>query len=407
MQQHQASRTKIHDITDGLRTDKTREEYCRAFNAFFRYTKLTSKEELLKLDPQDIEELIIEYLTEYLLKQRHLKYSSITLYKAATLHFFVINRITLNKDWISKLVRRPDTDNNLGAAATEVEDRAYTDEEIQKLLAAADERFRVVFLLLAATGMRIGGVAELMVGHLSKFSPNPLGINSYLIRVYQQSSREDRYYCFATPELTEAIDSYLDYRKRFGEAINPDSPLIREQFDIEDPWAIKHHVKPLARKTYDKMIARFMKKAGLSFPTIIETGSKRTLKRRPVAQTMGFRKRAMTKMIQAKVDYDCREYLIGHKRSRGLNVSYDRTSEVDRFIEWSKAINLLTVDPKLRLEIKIQKLESERITKEDLEEIRRQWMIDLQKERALISLTEWNALKEQMDKLKELLKPIE
>jgi hypothetical protein len=78
----QATRTRIHDITDGLRTDKTREEYRRAFNAFFRYTKLNSLEELLKMDPQDIEELIIEYLTEYLVKQRHLKYSSITLHKS-------------------------------------------------------------------------------------------------------------------------------------------------------------------------------------------------------------------------------------------------------------------------------------------------------------------------------------
>jgi hypothetical protein len=139
----QESRTKIHDITDGLRTDKTREEYCRAFNVFFRYTKLTSKEELLKQHPQDIEELIIEHLTEYLVKQRHLKYSSITLQKAAILHFFIINRITLNKDWISKLVRA-DTDSTHDG---EQEDRAYTDEEIQKLLAAADERFKVVFLL--------------------------------------------------------------------------------------------------------------------------------------------------------------------------------------------------------------------------------------------------------------------
>ncbi|MGH9985231.1 MAG: hypothetical protein ACRD8W_14920 [Nitrososphaeraceae archaeon] len=32
----QASSTRIHDITDGLRTDKTREEYRRAFKAFFR-----------------------------------------------------------------------------------------------------------------------------------------------------------------------------------------------------------------------------------------------------------------------------------------------------------------------------------------------------------------------------------
>lgn len=79
MQQQQASRT-IHDITAGLRTDRTKEEYSRAFYAFLRYTKPNSKEELLKRDPEEIEELIVEYLIEYLVKQRHLKYSSIPLY---------------------------------------------------------------------------------------------------------------------------------------------------------------------------------------------------------------------------------------------------------------------------------------------------------------------------------------
>jgi integrase/recombinase XerD len=58
-----------------------------------------------------------------------------------------------------------------------------------------------------------------------------------------------------------------------------------------------------------------------------------------------------------------------------------------------------------KVKIQLQELESERITKEDLEEIRKQWMIELQKERALISLSEWNGLKEQMDRLKELLYP--
>jgi len=128
----QASRTRIHDITDGLRTDKTREEYQRAFNSFFRYTRLTSTKELLEQEPQDLEELIIEYLSEYLGKQKRLKYSSITLHKAAILHFFIINRITLNKDWISKLVK-PDVDNSSHGGVGE-EDRDYTDEEISASL---------------------------------------------------------------------------------------------------------------------------------------------------------------------------------------------------------------------------------------------------------------------------------
>lgn len=62
----------------------------------------------------------------------------------------------------------------------------------------------------------------------------------------------DRYYCFSTPELTAAIDSYIGFRKRFGEGINPDSPLIR-QFDIKDSWAAKHLVKPLSKR---RMIRR-------------------------------------------------------------------------------------------------------------------------------------------------------
>jgi hypothetical protein len=34
------------------------------------------------------------------------------------------------------------------------------------------------------------------------------------------------------------IDEYLDMRKRYGEKLNPNSFLVREQFDIRDPFAI-------------------------------------------------------------------------------------------------------------------------------------------------------------------------
>lgn len=51
----------------------------------------------------------------------------------------------------------------------------------------------------------------------------------------------------------------------------------------------------------------------------------------------------------------------------------------------------------------LQELESDRITKEDLDELRRQWMIELQKQRALISLSEWNALKKEMYEIYEML----
>ena len=43
-------------------------------------------------------------------------------------------------------------------------------------------------------------------------------------------------------------------------------------------------------------------------------------------------------MIAAHVDYNAREYLVGHgKRSRGLDVNYDRTLEQDILSEFVKA----------------------------------------------------------------------
>lgn len=80
-----------------------------------------------------------------------------------------------------------------------------------------------------------------------------------------------------------------------------------------------------------------------------------------VKQSHGFRKFAITQMIKAKVDYDSREYLVGHKSSRGLGVSYARTSEEDRLQEWSKAIPLLEVNPTRRPERQVDQYESERL----------------------------------------------
>lgn len=64
-------------------------------------------------------------------------------------------------------------------------------------------------------------------------------------------------------------------------------------------------------------------------------------------------------MIAAKVDYNTREYIVGHKASRGLDKSYDRTTEEDRLEEFTKAINYLTINEENRLRIKLNKIEEE------------------------------------------------
>jgi integrase len=335
----------VYDVADGLKAEQTKEEYTRIFRAFLRYRKNESNSNssphqhslsLLQLDPKEIEDIISDYLLS--LKQRGLGHSSLRSAKAAIIHFFVINRVQLNHKWISSFVPPNES--------VHTNDRAYTEEEVRKLLAAcSDDRWKVVVLLLAATGMRKGAIPELRIGDLSAINVTVTGISTYKIWVYNRSAN-DRYYCFATPELKAQIDAYLDYRKRFGEIISPEAPLIREQFDTYDPRTAKQP-RPLSVTSFDKAMRRLVSKAGLDYT------------KGQCQIYNAFRKRVITIMIKAKVDYDTREYLIGHKHSRGLDVNYDRSTEEERFLEWSKSIDFLTVDPTERLQKEYQELKSE------------------------------------------------
>jgi integrase len=104
-------------------------------------------------------------------------------------------------------------------------DRGYTHQEIQKILGFADQRLKTIFLILASTGMRIGGLQLLKVGDLQKIQ------DLYKITVY--SGDKEQYYTFCTPECTKEIDAYLDFRERRGESINNDSNLIVTRFSLK------------------------------------------------------------------------------------------------------------------------------------------------------------------------------
>lgn len=87
-------------------------------------------------------------------------------------------------------------------------DRAYTHQEIQKILGFCDQRIRTAFLLLTSTGMRIGALQTLKVDDLEKID------DIYKIKVY--SGDKEEYFTFCTPERAKEIENYLEYRKRRG-----------------------------------------------------------------------------------------------------------------------------------------------------------------------------------------------
>jgi integrase len=71
---------------------------------------------------------------------------------AALKHFYEMNDIVLNWKKINRFIDEK---------TRTVKDRAYTKEEIRKMLDKCDERKRVMVLLLASTGIRIGALSFL------------------------------------------------------------------------------------------------------------------------------------------------------------------------------------------------------------------------------------------------------
>jgi hypothetical protein len=89
--------------------------------------------------------------------------------------------------------------------------------------------------------------------------------------------------------------------------------------------------------------------AGIKERIPMKETEKKKSHRHAAARAHGFRKFTVTQMIKAKLDYETREYLVGHRRSRGLDEQYDRTTVDDRLQEYLKAVDLLTINEENRL----------------------------------------------------------
>ncbi|MGH9985599.1 MAG: tyrosine-type recombinase/integrase [Nitrososphaeraceae archaeon] len=348
---------QIYGADAAIPSPFTRTVYRCTFNAFLRYLDMEDRQaDLLQQDRKVIESQIIGYI-RYLSETRHYNRYSLGTPLASIFHFYEMNDIIINKRKITRFIPQDDSSMNSESVAIN-KDRAYTHEEISQIIQSTDPRGKVIIMLMASSGMRMGAISGLLTGHLTKIPQ----YNLYRIIVYA-SSRKSRYYTFCTPECAAIIDAYLAFRSRFGDPLKPTSPLIREQFDINDPFA-GFHAKPVKHRSIEFIVNTIIKRSGI--------------KTKEVARSHGLRKFAITQMIKAKLDYSAREYMVGHKVSRGLDINYDRTTEEDRLQEYLKAVDLLTINLENRLKRKIYQLESQHSD-------------------------EWNALKAQMDELKAVL----
>jgi integrase len=321
---------------NSIKSEKTRQQYVLYFRKYMEIQGI-SIDDILNVkdaDSKQIEEQIIDFIMD--MKDENKSFSAIHNYKSAIIAFYKINDVVLNVTKINKFMPEQHRLKK---------DRAYEREEIGKLLEIADERFRAVILLLASTGMRIGAVKSLRLRNLEKIPEN----NIYKVTVYEGDKEE--YFSFTTPEATEAIDEYLEMRKRYGEPLNKNSFLIREQFDVRSRLKIESPSR-LKSMTLTKKLMDLGERAG------IRVNSKDYASRHDVAISHGFRKYFTTELIKSDVKAEARLMLEGH--SIGITDHYWRPSSQDILGEYMKAVNNLTINEENRLKLKIEKLEVEK-----------------------------------------------
>ena len=102
--------------------------------------------------------------------------------------------------------------------------RGYTKEEIAKLLSLADLRDRCMILLMASSGIRVGAIPSLRISSLLKLDE---GVG--FLTVYPGTKHS--YVTLVTSEFLTTIEEYLEFRRRQGERVVAESPLIRDKFN--------------------------------------------------------------------------------------------------------------------------------------------------------------------------------
>jgi integrase len=273
-------------------------------------------------NPRLIEHKIIDFITD--MKARGKGYSAIHNYAAAVSAFYKINDVVLNVSKINKFIP---------LQSRVRKDRAYIHEEISKILEFADERMRVVILLMVSAGIRRGALPYLRLRDLDD--------NNRKLTVYENEKEE--YFSFITPECKKAVDSYLDMRGRYGEKLDKNSYLIREHFNKRDQFRARSP-KQMTLGMLKWTIVQIIKRSG------VRTGE--------VKESHGFRKFFTTQLINLKINPEIREMLLGHKI--GLASCYYRPTEEEMYQEYEKAIDNLTIDPANRLQRKVEVLTLEK-----------------------------------------------
>lgn len=327
-------------------------------------------------------EQIVDYIKSYILhmRKRELSSSSMAGFYYAIKHFYDSNEVDLGSlkwKWLKKF---------MGESTPIHEDRAYNKEEINKLLKFCDLKLKTAVLLLSSSGMRIGALSTMLKSHLIEKA------DCYLIKVYHGIKGKGQYLTYCTPEARKAIEDYFQFREQYGEKINPNSPLFRDDFDTGIPGSARH-VKALSKDALRMDIYEHLIKSGLR-----QVDHTTTKNRKEVMMSHGFRK-FFTNQLLDHINTEKRWLLEGHDL-KGNDSHYVRITEDKLFEEYQKAIPYLTINPNQELQKQVQELKEER-TEIELIKLQNKQQVQLLLEENRKTNQENQLIRKQMEELRQ------
>jgi integrase len=338
---------------------------------YMKFLGVTTLRELVDPEnkPQKIIESDIKAYLVYLRNEKKVSYGSAALYLSVIKKFYVVNTdYQIKWKLINMYLGNDDNDddnndNNDDDVDQDQEDRPYTRTEIQKMFnVAQDIRTKIIISLLSSSGLRHGAIPLLKLRDLEKIEK----YNIYKITAYRKSKKY-KYYTFCTPECLMLIDSYLEYRKKHGEIIKGNSPLIREQFNttITDKLKI-NNPRHLTSKSIRNMINDVLTKyTTLRKKLSFDHENKRKQGRNPTMLTHSFRKFFHTECAKAGIYPDYIELMLGHKLPgvRGsymipdINTLLEGTKEAKGYV--AAMYDYLTINDENRLQKKVEELKQQ------------------------------------------------
>ena len=311
-----------------IKSKETLRVYQYSMRKFMEYIKITTFKKLANLPKNELKNSVEDFVMEK--KSLGKSRSTIKMVIVALELFCDVNDIEIR--W--KKIRRL-----LPAQKKKSGGKAYSTEQVQLMLNhSIGVRNIALIHFLASTGVRIGAITSLRIGHVRDYQNG-----CKIVTVYAGDIEE--YNTFLTPEASSALDRYLQKRQHDGETLDSEHPLFRDQYAIG-----KSPPKYLARGSFQAIISRTAYRSGIRYP---DSG-----KRRDIQIDHGFRKRWNTILKTTDgVKIILAEKMFGHTTPTiPLDETYLDVSDESLFKEFTKAIPNLTVNSSERLRVKNQQL---------------------------------------------------